>query len=82
MNKPTPTLVFIGPRLIGETQFYHGDELPPDLLSQEQIDKLLDLRWLAEVPQRRPLYRIFAPFSGAQEREPLDAELTPFALPT
>jgi hypothetical protein len=81
MNKPIPTLVFIGPRMINDQQFFHGDEVPPDLLPQEQIDQMLDQKVLAEITQRRPLYRLFAPFSGAKEREPLDAELTPFALP-
>jgi len=81
VNKPTPTLVFIGSRQVADHQFQHGDEVPPDLLSQEQIDQMLDQKVLAEIPQRRPLYRIFAPFSGAKEREPLDAELIEFALP-
>jgi hypothetical protein len=80
MNKPTPTLVFIGPRQVGDQQFQHGDEVPPDLLSQEQINRMLDQKVLAEIPQRRSLFALFAPFSGAKEREPLDAELTEFAL--
>jgi hypothetical protein len=79
--KPTPTLVCIGPREINGVQFHHGDELPPGLLPQEQIDKLLDQKVLAEIPQRRSLHRIFSAFSGAKEREPLDSELTEFALP-
>jgi hypothetical protein len=81
MNKPIPTLVFIGSRQVDDHQFHHGDEVPPDLLPQETIDQMLDQKVLAEIPQRRSLYRLFAPFSGCQEREPLDAELIEFALP-
>jgi hypothetical protein len=60
--------------------FQHGDELPPGLLSQDAIGKMLDQKMLLEIPQRRSLFALFAPFSGAKEREPLDAELTGFAL--
>jgi hypothetical protein len=79
--KPTPTLVFIGPRQIGDRQFHHGDELPDGILSQEQIDRMLDQKLLAEVRERRSLHKLFSVFSGAKETEPLDAELTGFALP-
>jgi hypothetical protein len=75
-----PTLVAIGPQQIGDHQFHHGDEVPPDLLSQETIDNMIDQKTLAEYPQRRSLFALFAPFSGAKEREPLDAELIEFAL--
>jgi hypothetical protein len=78
--KLTPTLVCIGPGQIGDRQFHHGEELPDGSLAQDEIDKMIDQKMLMEVPQRRSLYRLFAPFTGAKEREPLDAELTPFAL--
>ena len=74
-----PTLVCIGPRLI-DRQYQHGEEVPPDLLDQQIIDRMLDQKVLAEIPQRRSLYRLFAPFSGCKETEPLDAELTAFGL--
>jgi hypothetical protein len=74
------TFVVIGPRHIKGVQFHHGDELPPGLLSTREIEKMLDQKLLAEYRQRRSLYRLFAPFSGAKEREPLDDELTEFAL--
>ena len=76
-----PTLVFNGPREIKGTTYSHGAELPPGILTPEQINKLLDRKSLFEIPQRRSLYRLFAAFSGCKEREPLDAELTDFALP-
>jgi hypothetical protein len=59
---------------------HHGDELPDGLLSQDQINQMLDQKMLAEYPQRRSLYRLFAPFSGAKQREPLDAELADYSL--
>ena len=76
-----PTLVTIGTRQIGDHQLNHGDEVPPGSLPPEVTDRMIDQKQLAEHPARRSLYKIFAPFSGATEREPLDAELTPFALP-
>ena len=38
------------------------------------IDKLLDQKSLAEYRERRSLYRIFAPFSGAEEKGETFAE--------
>jgi hypothetical protein len=77
-----PTLVIIGPRMIGERQLHHGDELPDGLLSQEQVDKMLDEKLLAEIPERRSLYKIFAAFSGVKQKQQLDAEeLCQFELP-
>jgi hypothetical protein len=76
-----PTLVFIRHSEINGRLFSHDSELPDDVLTQEQIDRMLDQKLLAEYPQRRSLYRLFAPFSGAKEREPLDAELVEYALP-
>jgi hypothetical protein len=76
-----PTLIFLGPREINGQQFSRGDELPPDLLSQDMIDRWLDHRWLAEYHDRRSLYHIFAPFTGSKEREQLTKEeLTAYAL--
>jgi hypothetical protein len=58
------TLVVI--RQIGDRQFHHGEELPPDLLPQEAIDLHLDRKELAEydASERRSLYRILHRFSG------------------
>jgi hypothetical protein len=81
--KPTPTLVLIGHREINGVQFHHGDELPPNLLPQETVDRWLDVKWLVELDsaERRSLYRIFHRFSGVK-KEPLDAEeLNQFELP-
>ena len=75
------TLVILGAREIDGTFYQHGAELPPNLLTQETIDRWLDLRWLAAYPQRRSLYRLFPVFSGCQETEPLDAELAELVLP-
>jgi hypothetical protein len=79
-HKLNATLVFIRHHQIGARQFFHGEELPLNLLSQEQIDKMIDQKTLAEYPERRSLYKLFSAFSGAKEREPLDAELTPLTL--
>jgi hypothetical protein len=76
-----PTLVFIRHIEIGGRAFAHGSELPPDLLSQHEVAKLLDHAVLREYPERRSLYRLFAPFSGSKEQEQLDKqELTELAL--
>jgi len=79
-----PTLVFIRHCQIGSRSFAHASELPPDALSREQIDKLIDEGRLTQYDsdQRRSLYRLFAPFSGAEEREVLTREeLTALTLP-
>jgi hypothetical protein len=77
----TPTLVFIRHTEIGGRLYHHGEELVPGSLEDAAIDKMLDQKILVEIPQRRSLYRVFAPFSGAKEHEPLDAEIAEFALP-
>jgi hypothetical protein len=69
-----PTLVFIRHGQIGSRVFQHGDELPPDIISQETIAKWLDQKWIYEDSERRSLYRIFAPFSGSKESEELTGE--------
>ena len=76
-----PTLIFVRHSEIGGRVFMHGSELPPDLLSQEQVNKLIDQGILAECPERRSLYRLFAPFSGCKEQESLTkTELSELAL--
>jgi len=71
-----PALVFIRAHQIGDHQFLHSDELPPGIVSQEAINKLLDQGFLEECPERRSLYRIFAPFSDCKEQEQLEQERT------
>jgi hypothetical protein len=76
-----PTLVVLGARDIDGVRYEHGDEVPEGLLPQEQLDQWLDRRWLAEIRERRSLYRLFAPFSGSQERETFDEhELSAYGL--
>lgn len=78
------TLIFIGTHDISGKRYQHGEELPPDLLPRETIDQWLDRKWLAEyyTTYRRSLYRLFAPFSGCKESEPLaQEELNAYALP-
>jgi hypothetical protein len=75
------TLIVIRHLEIDGRTFTHGAELPPNLLTDEQVDKLLDQGRLAECPERRSLYRLFPAFSGAKDQEFLtDAELTAYAL--
>lgn len=77
------TLVARGDRTISGQLFRHGTEIPPGLLLQGEIDLGVDHRWLLEYEpsERRSLYRIFAPFSGCGEKQPLtNDELTMFAL--
>ena len=71
--KTRPTLIFIRAHTIGTRQFRHAEELPPNVLTAEQIDQWLDSGQLREYEptKRRSLYRLFAPFSGASEREQL-----------
>ena len=66
-----PTLIFIKHHSISGRLFRHGSELPPDILTQDEIDKLLDQRVLTEYPERRSLYRLFPVFSGSTDREQL-----------
>jgi len=77
-----PALIVTRHLDLGTLSLRHGEELPPDLLTQDEVDKLLDEGWLAEYPERRSLYRLLSMFSGAKEKEPLDRhELTAYALP-
>jgi hypothetical protein len=64
-----PTLVFIRSFNLGDRLFRHGDELPPGVLGQDDIDKLLDSGRLAEHAERLSLYRLFPSFSGCSESE-------------
>jgi hypothetical protein len=78
------TLVVLGHLQVGDQLFKHGEELPPDLLPVEAINLHLDHRQLVEYDsnERRSLYRLFAPFSGAKEQEQLaKEELTAYTLP-
>ena len=77
------TLVSNGTNEINGRRFNHGEELPPDLLSRETVDQWLDRRWLHEynTADRRSLYRLFAPFSGCSQTEPLTREELAFILP-
>ena len=70
------TLVSIRHGQIGSRQFQHGDELPPNLIPREVIDRWLDEKWLAEVDSsdRRSLYRLLHRFSGATEQEQLNRQ--------
>ena len=78
-----PTLVFIRHCEIDGRAFTHGSELEPDILSQDQVDKLLDAGFLKECPERRSLYRLFPAFSGCKQREHLsEEELDALALPS
>lgn len=73
------TLIAIRHCQIGDRNFAHGEELPPGLLPREVVDRWLDEGSLKEydTAERRSLYRLFAPFSGVKEREPLSRnELT------
>ena len=79
MNEPT--LVAIHHHEIGNRTVRHGEEIEPGLLTGELRDWWLDHRWCTEVPERRSLYRLFAPFSGCDEREALsNNELALFAI--
>jgi hypothetical protein len=76
-----PTLIFIRHHELNGRLFHHGSELPPNLLSVEQLDQLLDKGFVRETPERRSLFRLFAQFSDCTEREALDAdELRAYAL--
>ena len=78
------TLVVYGTHLFARG-FPHGAELRPGLLSQEEIDTLIDQRKLEELDPsvRRSLYALFPEFSGVSiEPLPFEKELAPFALPS
>jgi hypothetical protein len=66
-----PTLIFSRHGSVGSRQFAHGDELPPDIVTEEIISRWLDEHWLREDGERRSLYRMFDAFSGCKEHEEL-----------
>ena len=79
-----PTLVVIHHLRLGDRAFAHGEELEPDFLPPEAVDKLLDAGRLAACPSgyRRSLYRLFASFSRTKEHEQLSPEeMEAYALP-
>jgi hypothetical protein len=77
-----PTIVAIRHTEIGGRLFHHGAEIPQSVLTQDEIDKTLDERRLAEYPERRSLFRLFHVFSGAKDKEQLEkAELDAYCLP-
>jgi hypothetical protein len=64
--------------------FHHSAEIMPGLLAKETVDKLIDQGLVKEYDSadRTSLYRLFAPFSGCEERDPLShEELTSYGLP-
>jgi hypothetical protein len=68
-------------REIADRHFRHWEEIEPGLLEGQLLDYWLDRGWARDYPERRSLYRLFAPFSGCNEREPLSRqELTAYAL--
>jgi hypothetical protein len=69
-----PTLVVIRHLEIEGRAFAHGSELPPDLITQEEANELLDAGSLCEYRERRSLYRLFHLFSGSKEQEQLTKE--------
>ena len=78
-----PTLILIHHHLIDGVQYLHGDELPPGILTQHEINKWLDAGKLKENRERRSLYRLFSAFSGSEEKESLDKdELSAYTLPS
>ena len=77
------TLVAISHLEIEGHVFHHGAEIVPGLLSPDTVNKLVDARRVKEYDsaERRSLYRVFAPFSGAKEHEALPQdELTAYGL--
>jgi hypothetical protein len=77
-----PTLVFLRYIEINGRAYRHGDELRPDSIADQIVNRLLDEKVLSERPERRSLYRLFPAFSGVKEREQLTRdELAEHALP-
>jgi hypothetical protein len=59
---------------IGNRQLRLGEELEPFLLSDEEINRLLDCRDLAEVSERASLYRLLHHFSKCPESERVEGQ--------
>lgn len=70
------TLVARGTRTINGKQYHHGSEIPPGVLSDETVNRMLDNRELEEYDarSRRSLYRVFHRFSDCKEQESLTRE--------
>ena len=82
-NAMTPTLVFIRQHSIDGRLFSHGSELPPGLLSEDEINRMIDRGDLREYAPsvRRSLFKIFPHFTGCAEKQPLEQqELASMAL--
>jgi len=76
-----PTLIAFQHFEIDGHVFRHAQEIMPALIDEKKLDKLLDQGRVRECPERRSLYRIFHVFNDCSETEPLDEELSQFALP-
>jgi hypothetical protein len=79
------TFAVVHPREIKGQLYEHADELPPNTVSKDEADKLLDAGWLKEydASERRSLHRLFHLFSGCKEQEALTKdELRAYALPS
>ena len=77
------TLIVLRYLQVGDLQFRHGEELPPNLLPQEAVDLHLDRRELVEYDanERRSLYRLLHHFTDCAESERLgNPELAEYAL--
>jgi hypothetical protein len=74
------TIIARSGRRIGGALYPHGSEIPPSLLSDDELASMLDNGELIEYDssERRSLYRLFAPlfapFSGCTEQESLTQE--------
>jgi hypothetical protein len=65
------TIVARSHRTIEGKLYHHGDEIPPGLLSDEAINRMLVNREVDEYnsADRRSLYRLFHRFSDCKETE-------------
>ena len=68
------TLIVLRSLQIGERLFRTSEEMPPDFLTREAVDLAIDRRELAEVPERKSLFKMFNVFSGTSESENLRPE--------
>jgi hypothetical protein len=69
-----PTLVTIKHFNARDMRFTHGMEIAPGLLSDDEVNQLIDGGYVKESKERRSLYRLFHRFSGCAESENLDAD--------
>ena len=76
------TLIAIHHFEIDGRAFTHGAEIPPGLIDDKKLDRLLDQGRVRECPERRSLFRLFHVFNDCKETEQLDAdELAAYSLP-